>query len=224
MNPLKTTETAKPELTTVHREHVQISQTPQTDAEAQSIKRTLVVGAPIGPGAAGTVSQVGQIPAHFEYLTNVGDHANAIKTSCGGCKHWDNIAWRKFVIASTGPASTVADRQTIETLRGRLATEGRGYKDPKTGKVDVEATLMGIGVCRVLSDWVEGAMKQRHPAHWPVAPMPESTCPTYVAVPGARMAVVTPAQPLGLFKARDTNKTGDARRDALLFAAAGKIR
>ncbi len=82
---------------------------------------------------------------------------------------------------------------------------------------------MSFGICRVLSDWVEGIVG-RNPMHWPVVPDQHATCPTYVAVPGARMEVVTPTQPLGLFKPKDydAKKIGAKRYDSVLQAADGK--
>lgn len=217
MNPLR------PELL-IKGETTQISQTPETDAEGQFVKRVVHAQAPIGPGAAGVVNPIGQLPTLLEYKTQVGEHANALKTNCASCRHWDQKAWRKFVEASTGPASTVEDRQTIQTLRGRLFTDGKGYADAN-GNLDVEATLYSFGVCRVLSDWMEGVVG-RNPIYWPVNPAPDATCPTDIQAPGARMPIVTAAQPFGLFRARDQDavKTGDAKRDALLFAAQGKTR
>lgn len=200
------------------------SHVPQVDAEGQVARKRIYTEAPAGP-QGGVPGQHGQLPAVIEYTGMAGELANAVKTACAGCANHDVKAWRQFVAAATGPASSAEDRQTIQTLRGRLLMEGRGIFDAND-ELDVEATLNSLGICRVLSDWVEGAMGLRHPAHWPVVTEREATCPTYVAVPGARMEVTTPAQPLGLFKARDgdARKIGDMRRDAVLWDAAGKVR
>ncbi len=217
MNPTS----PKPEIA-VKSVTAEVSQAPQTDAEGQFIRRQVIVDAPIGPGQGGVVNEQGRVPAILEYKTNVGEHANALKTNCGMCRHWDNKAWRIFVQRCTGPASTAQDRQTIETLRERIKIGDRGYRDAQ-GQLDVEQTLANFGVCHVLSDWVEGVVG-RHPIYWPVAPIPEATCPGEISVPGGRMQIVTDAQPFGLFKPRDLDATklGDSKRDALLFAASKK--
>lgn len=204
----------------IRGEQTAISTTPQTDAEGQAILRRVQVDAPAGPQGG---APIGQIPAIIEYKTQVGEHAAALKTNCGTCRHFDSKAWKAFVWAATGPASTAEDRQTIDTLRKRIATDGKGLAD-ENGNLDVEATLMSIGICRVLSDWTEGIVG-RNPIYWPVAPTPDATCPTSIVVPGGQMQIVTPAEPFGLFKPRDLDarKMGDKRRDDLLFAAqAGK--
>ena len=214
MNPLK------PEIT-VRGERTDISQTPETDAEGQVLRRHVYADVPAGPGAAGVVSSQGTVPAILEYKTQVGEMANAVKTSCAGCRHHDARAWRKYIEDSTGPASTATDRQTIQALRDRLVADNVALKG-LDGKFD-EASLFAFGICRPLSDWVEGIVG-RNPMHWPVAPESHATCPSYIQVPGARMEVVTAMQPVGLFKARDLDarKVGDKRRDALLFAASKK--
>ncbi len=213
----------------IAQQKVEFSQTPQTDAEAQVVRRTVIARAPAGFGGAGgpTNPNGSTLPALMEYTNNVGETADALKSSCQQCRHWDNKAWRKYVEASTGPASTARSRLTIDTLRLKIKTEERGYVDAQ-GQLDIEATLMSFGICHPLSDWTKGAMKAENPMHWPVAPMPESRCPSNIQVPGqggpARLQIVTPSQPMGLFKPRDLDarKSGDAKRDALLFAVQGK--
>lgn len=211
----------KPEVF-IHGVKTEISQTPQTDAEGQVIRQQVHANVPAGPGSAGKVNAIGSIPSVIEYKTQAGEMANAMRTSCHVCKHFDVKAWREFVAAATGPASRAEDRQTIEKLKERLLADNIGVFG-LDGAFDLEATLMSFGICRVLSDWVEGIVG-RNPMHWPVVPDQHATCPTYVAVPGARMEVVTVAQPLGLFKPRDLDakKIGAKRYDDVLHAAEGK--
>lgn len=218
MNPIK-----KPELQ-IRGEQVSISRTPQTDAEGQTVKTVIHADVPAGPGGAGQVSAIGTVPSFLEYSTPAGELANARRTVCGACKHFDMKAWQKFVAAAIGPSSTAEDRQTIQALKDRLLADNIAAFG-LDGKFDIEKTLMGFGICRVLSDWVEGVVG-RNPIHWPVAPDLHATCPTYIQVPGARMEVVTAEQPLGLFKARDLDaqKIGAKRYDDVLHAAEGKGR
>jgi len=200
------------------------SQQPGVDAEEQTAVQRYRTQAPAGPGQAGVVNAQGSIPAIIEYKTTAGVLANVVKSSCAGCARHDVKAWRQFVAAATGPASSAESRQTIQTLRGRIMVDGVGFFDD-AGEIDIERTLMSFGICRVLSDWVEGAVG-RDPMHWPVVTSRDATCPTYVAAGTARMEVVTAAEPLGLFKARDleARKIGAEQYDNVLFDAAGKSR
>lgn len=205
----------------IKRGTLDFSRQPQVDPEGQTAVRRLESTAPIGPQGG---SAVGGIPSVLEYKSTAGALANAVKTACIACRHHNVRAWRAWVAAATGPAATAEQKQTIQTLRGRLLIDGVGiFSDD--GEFDVEATLMSFGICEVLSDWVKGIVGE-NPIHWPIVTAKDATCPTYVAVEGARMEVTTPAQPLGLFRPKDLDarKHGAKRYDAVLFGAAGKPR
>jgi len=208
----------------IKRQTLDFSQRPQTDAEGQVARRRFHTEVAAGPGQAGVVNAQGMIPGIIEYNTTAGELAEASRSPCAGCQHHDVKAWRQFVAAATGPASTAEDRDTIQKLRGRLMVDGVGVFNDD-GEFDVEATLMSFGICRPLTDWVEGVVG-KNPMHWPIVTSREANCPSYVAAGGARMEVTYPSQPLGLFKPRDldSKKYGAARYDAVLFDAAGKSR
>ncbi len=200
---------------------LQYSATPQVDPEGQSAKRTFSAPVDIGPGAAGVVNKLGTIAGKFEYDVNVGELANVAKSSCAGCRHFSREAFLKLVSEWTGPASTAAQRQTIDGYRAKIKADNLGY----VGETVEQTLYSSFGICHVLSEWVKGAVGE-HPGYWPVTPMRDATCPTYVSAGAARMDVVTAAQPLGLFKPRDldSKKIGAARYDNVLFDAAGKLR
>jgi hypothetical protein len=206
----------------IKKEILDFSRAPQTDAEGQIARRRFVTEAPIGPqGGAG----VGQIPAVIEYQTGAGQLADSVQSNCGSCRFHDRKAWRQYVSRMTGPASSAEDRQTIQTLRARILMNGVGVFDAND-ELDVEATLgKFFGICQPLSEWTKGVVGE-NPIHWPVATTRDAACPTTIAVAGHTMQVVTPAEPLGLFKPKDLDATklGAARRDAVLFDAMGKPR
>jgi hypothetical protein len=196
---------------------------PQVDVEGQTAQ--IEYRAPIqagaqngGPGAAIQGVQ-GNIPGIIQYTAGVGDMANAAKTSCAGCKWFDVRAWRQFVAEATGPLSSAESRQTIQTMRSRIMMAGYGYEDNQ-GEVDIEQTLMAHGICRPLSDWVEGSVG-RDPVFLPVVPWREATCPNTCHAGPHTLNVVTPAEPFGLFKPKDleAKQIGANRYDNLLRAA-----
>jgi hypothetical protein len=196
---------------------------PQTDVEGQTAKISyrapIQVGAQNG-GAGAAISGVqGNIPGVIEYTAGVGDMANAARTACAACAHFDVRAWRQFVSAATGPASSAESRQTINTMRSRIMMAGFGYED-NNGEVDIERTLMAHGICRPLSDWVEGSVG-RDPVFWPVVPWREATCPNTCHAGPHTLQVVTPAEPFGLYKPKDleAKQIGANRYDNLLRAA-----
>lgn len=205
------------------------SNAPQTDAEGQVAVRRFTTNVPAGAQGQGGVGaaidgQLGSMPGIVEYRSNVGDMANAVRTACIACRHFDRRAWHKFLSAATGPASSAENRATIHGMKGRIAMAGYGVRFDN-GELDVDATVLRHGICHVLSDWVEGAVG-RDPMHWPVVPDSDATCPTYVAAGPHRMEVTTPAQPFGLFQPKDLDakNIGAARYDAVLFDAANKSR
>lgn len=200
---------------------VQISNVAQVDPEGQQIRRTFSAPVAIGPGQGGVVNSIGSIAGKFEYDVNALDLANVSKSSCAGCKHWSQRAFRKMVSDWTGPASTAVQRQTIQGYKDKILKDQIGY----LGET-VEQTLhSSFGICGVLSEWVIGAVG-KHEGYWPVTPMRDATCPTYVQAGTARMDVVTPAQPLGLFKPLDydAKAIGASRYDQVLYSAANKIK
>jgi hypothetical protein len=199
------------------------SQQPQVDAEGQTALRRFETRVGAGHGAVND-GGLGSIPGIIEYQTTAGAMANGVRTACAACKHFDQKAWHQFLAVSTGPGSKAEDRETINGMRARLMMAGYGPEDDK-GELDVEAALASFGICRVLSDWIEGALKVRDPIHWPVVVGRDATCPTYVQAREHRMEVTTPAAPFGLYAPRDLDakKIGAARYDAVLQGASGKI-
>lgn len=202
---------------------LQFTNKPQTDAEGQTAVRQFhtQVGAGAGPNNQG---ELGAIPGVIEYSTPAGEMAQAARTACAACRHFDVRAWHKFLALSTGPLSKAEDRETITAMKGRIMMAGYGVTDD-AGELDIEATMMRHGICRVLSDVIEGFVG-RDPMHWPVVCWREATCPSYVQAGSHRMDVTTPAQPYGLFKPvdLDAQKIGAQRYDQILNDASGKLR
>lgn len=209
----------KPELVITGRD-VKFSAESQVDPEGQTAAieyRTPVTAGRGGLGQAQTGSgHEGNIPGVIQYTTNVGDMANGARTACAGCAHYDVRAWQKYVREATGPASSAESRQTIQTMKARIMMAGYGYEDDSGG----ETTLMAHGICRPMSDWVEGVVG-KDPVHWPVLAWREATCPKTCHAGAHTLEVVTPAQPLGLYKPKDLDakKIGAHRYDGVLNAA-----
>lgn len=202
-------------------ERTLVANTPGVEPEAQEVKRQYGTSVAAGPrgGAA-----MGGIPGVIEYSTTAGAMANAVRGACAGCRHFDQKLWLKYLAAAEAPMAKEESKQTMQAMRTRIGIAGYGYTD-KFGRVDIEATMKAHGICRVLSDWVQGAVG-KDPVHWPVICWREAVCPTYVAAAQHRMDVVTPAQPLGLFVPLDREAIGigDKRYDAVMHEAAGKTK
>jgi len=198
-----------------------VSATPQTDPEAQVVRQQFHTQAGVGYGKDNN-GGLGGLPAIVEYRTQAGEFANAAKSACGVCRHFDKRSWLKHLSKTEGPLGSKEDRETLNQMRGRLMMAGYGPKDGN-GEVDIEAALATFGVCRPLSDIIEGWVG-KNPIHWPVLVSDSANCPTYVQAEGHRTEIVTPAAPFGLFKPLDLDarKVGDQRRDLVLFTAAGK--
>jgi hypothetical protein len=201
---------------------LRFSSTPQVDPEGQAAVREFKLATPAGmqnAGSSGAVDQRGSLPAIVQYATTAGAMANGVRTACAGCKNFDVKAWRKFVSDATGPASSAEMRQTIETMKARIKMAGYGY-EKANGELDIDQTLLAHGICRPLSDWVEGCT-QRDPMFWPVVAWREATCPPSCRAGPHELKVVTAEQPFGLFKPLDLDaaKIGAGRYDQVLRAA-----
>lgn len=201
---------------------------PQTAPEAQAVVREFKLDAPAGyqqqnAGALGVGNQQGTIPAIVQYGTTAGEVAQARRGACVACSHFDNKAWRRMVDISTGPLATAEDKQTVETLRQRIAVMGVGYLGTPEGRAQIDEFMNSLGICRVLSDWVEGVVG-KNPMFWPIVPAPDACCPTNCHAGSAKLDVVTPAAPMGFFKPKDLDavKVGDKRYDEVLRLAEGK--
>jgi len=146
---------------------------------------------------------VGNLPTIIQYQGKAGEMANAARTACVGCRHWDNRAMLKFISNSEGPLSSAEDRETLKNMRSRVTKEG--FK------------LEEFGICRVLSDWVEQCVG-RDPFFWPSISWREATCPNVCHAGQFKLDVVTPAEPFGLFSPvdMDAQKIGANRYDAIL--------
>lgn len=161
-------------------QQLRFSRTPQVDPEGQAAVREFRVEAPAGyqsqnQGAAGLANQQGTIPAIIQYGTTAGELAQGRRSACQACKHWDNAAWQKFITASTGPLARAEDKQTLESLRNTLTLRGIQYAHPNGKPMTLDEIVAAHGICRVLSDWVEGVVG-RDPLHWPVVPGPDANC------------------------------------------------
>lgn len=205
---------------------VHVSQTPQVDPEGQTVMRqyaTRAEATPRGPGGQVAGSAMGSIPASVQYSAKAGEMAQAARTACAGCAHFDVKAWREFLVKATGPASTPEWRETIRTMEGRIMMAGYGYAGDNSNDEDgVQKTLYNHGICRVLSDWVE-SQAGRDPMWWPVVPWREASCPTVCRAGAGKpeLPVVTAQQPYGFFKPKDLDaqKAGALRYDAVMQAA-----
>ncbi len=201
------------------------SSAPKVEPEQQAAVREFTVEAPAGyqqSGAAGAGNAQGSIPAVVRYESTAGQMAQDRMSACTACKHWDNKAWLQYVKMSTGPLATPEQKQTINTLKARIALKGAGYMNPD-GTLDVDGTLAAFGICRVLSDWVQGVVG-KDPLYWPIVTQPEANCPPSCHASASALQVVTPAQPLGLFVPKDleAEKIGAKRYDEVLRRAQGK--
>ncbi len=212
----------RPELVITGKE-TKFSAEPQVDPEGQTAAieyKTPVTAGRGGLGQAMTGSgHEGNIPGLIQYTTNVGDMANGARSSCAGCAHHDVKAWNRYVDQATGPLSTAEQRQEIDTAKKRIAIAEFGYQNPD-GTVDLEGTLRSFGICRPLNDWVEGCVG-KNPVHWPVFTWRDSNCPRTCHAGAHTLQVVTPEQPMGLYKPRDFDalKFGAKRYDKVLHAA-----
>lgn len=212
----------RPELI-ITGQQTRFSAEPQVDPEGQTA--AIEYGTQVSAGRGGLnqamtgTGQEGLIPGKIQYTTNVGDMANGARTACAGCKHFDVRAWQTFLSAATGPASSAESRQTIETMKARIMMAGYGYTD-NNDEVDIERTIAQHGICRPLSDWVEASVG-RNPIHWPVVAWREASCPNTCHAGPHTLQVVTPAEPLGLFRPKDLDaqKIGAGKYDAVLHAA-----
>ncbi len=211
---------AKPPELRISDKKIEFSQTPNTDAEGQTARVSYGTRIAGGMGQVNS-GEMGSIPGQIVYESNVNDFASGAKTACTACRHWNQKAWYKFVADSVGPLAKPQDRDTIKGTRNRLAL---AY-----GVENVQAAMLSMGICQVLTEIVKGWVGE-HPMHYPVVTQEGASCPTYVAagmsplgIPN-RANIVTPAAPFGLFKPKDLDATtiGDKRRDAVLFSAAGK--
>lgn len=212
----------KPPDLNVTARRIEFSQAPQVDAEGQLAKVSFDtrVGGGFGRENSGAL---GSIPGRIEYGTTAGELANGARAACVACRHWSPRAWVEYVNKSTGTLSSAQDRETIATMKQRLA---RAY-----GPENVSEAMRSMGICRVLTEVIEGWVG-KNPIHWPVVTKDDANCPGHIAagqgelgIPN-RLEIVTPAAPFGLFKAKDLEavKVGDLRRDSILFDAAGKSR
>jgi hypothetical protein len=200
---------------------LQISSEPQVDPEGQTVVREFKGTAPADMRGAPTINaavtgHVGELPLVLQYSGKAGEMANAARTACVGCKHWDNRALKSFVANAEGPASSAESRQTVQSMRERIKRAGYGFKN-KLGFHDVEATLHAHGICRVLSDWIESCVG-RDPMFWPAISWREASCPNICRAGPHELNVVTPAEPFGLFSPVDSEatKVGAGRYDAIL--------
>lgn len=202
---------------------LQFTKQEQTDAEGQVAVQQFHtrVGAGVGRDNDGSA---GSIPGIIEYKSMAGELANAVRTCCQACVHFDRKSWLKYLSNAEGPLGSKEDRETINQLRGRLMMAGVGPTDAN-GEIDIEAALRMFGVCRPLSDIIEGWVG-KNPIHWPAIVAMDANCPTYVQAEANRQEIVTPASPFGLFKPLDLDaqKIGAKRYDAVLHDAGRKTR
>jgi hypothetical protein len=195
-------------------QQLRISSTPQVDPEGQTVVREFKTEAAASmrgiesPNAAVT-GNVGNIPTVIQYSGKAGEMANAARTACVGCKHWDHKAWLLFLSRADSPDAAPEARQTMQTMRARI--------EKAVGPADAELYMKGQGICRVLSDWVE-QVQGRDPFFWPVISWREATCPNVCRAGPHELNVVTPAEPFGLFSPvdMDAKKIGANRYDAIL--------
>lgn len=203
------------------------TQTPGVDAEGQQAVNRFAARIPVAPNLAGAqsgVPQFGTMPGVIDYTTGAGAMARGARTACAGCRWHDVRAWNKFLSDADNPGSTAEARETMRTMRARIMMAGYGYTGDND-ELDIERTMRAHGICRPMSDAVEGATG-RDPFFWPVVTWREACCPETVRAGQGKpnIQVATDDRPYGFFapKSLDDQKIGAQRYDAVLHAAQGK--
>lgn len=203
----------------VTAQRIRIGSAPQTDPEGQALVREFNLQAHAGPqqaGAQGVLERQGSIPVIAQYGTTVGEAAQARRTACQACRHYDRKWWAQYLARMTHPAASEGWKQTLASIKVRLIM--RGIPEDK-----LDEALKQFGICRVLSEWIKSVVGE-DPVFWPAVPEPDANCPRVCRAGAHELAVVTGEQPYGFFQPVDLDaKTiGSQRYDETLRLAQGK--
>lgn len=203
----------------VTAQRIRIGTTPGVEPEAQPLVREFELRAHAGPqqaGAQGVLQTQGSIPVLAQYGTTAGEAAQARRTACQACRHFDRKAWAQYLAKMTHPAANAGWKQTLETMKVRLIMRG-------VAPEHVDEALKSFGICQVLSEWIKSVVGE-DPTFWPAVPEPDATCPRVCRAGPHELPVVTAQQPYGFFQPvdLDAQKIGAQRYDQTLRLAQGK--
>lgn len=178
----------------------------RVEPEQQGVQRVLVTEFDANMKGG---NKVGSIQGEVIYNTSAGEVAQAMRSPCFSCAHFNRRAWAKLFAYWNDPASPIDARRNLNGVRASLLQSGNstiGEKSPgQDGEMDVEHALGLLGVCEPLSEMNRD----------PVIVYPNGHCPDEVC---------TPQQPNGLYKPRsaDAERMGSQVFDNVMRLAQGK--
>jgi hypothetical protein len=145
------------------------------DPEAQPLARELSVDMPANLGG----KHVGSLPSTVVFETTAGEYANAMRSPCFNCKHWDDAGARELIRRWDASNAPLEKRSFVNQMRGNII----GTKDPEfirkhmvtpQGELNVNHALMSQGICRALTE-IQGDV---------VFTSPDCHCPDDLCGPG----------------------------------------
>lgn len=186
------------------------------EPEAQAVQHIMLGSAEaniVGPGV-NREGTAGSIPLQIVAHSTANQIARSVSALCANCRYFDRAGWLKMLHESDGPASSEAERHSINAIRGQILVnmpEPDQHAGPD-GDYDIEHAMRSMGLCAALREFYKAkdGIDEPH-GMWPTSGCPEETC--------------TPDRPMGLFVPKD----GDARKasqqnyDAVMLRAAGKV-
>lgn len=152
--------------------------------------------------------QVGSIPTEIVADGTAGEFANAVRSKCFTCKHFDHKGWNQLRLY-WGNSQNKDLFEKLNKVRYALLTtqnpELARRSEGLDGDFDVEHSLTQMGICRPLTE-MNGAA---------VIVSPISTCPDEVC---------TPAAPVGLYlpKDKEHERLSNVGYDKIMRMATGK--
>ncbi len=179
----------------------------KVDAEGQLLERHVSVDVDVTHGGAPVQ---GSIPASVVFQTTAGQFAEAMRSPCFNCLHFDNKGSQELIRRWDASNAPKDKRSFVNQMRGIII----GTKDPEfirkhltpEGELSVNHALMAMGICRAFTE-IQGDI---------VFVSPDSTCPDEVCGPG---------KPNGLWEAKDAamEKRGNQIYDGIMKRAAGQL-
>lgn len=191
------------------------------EPEAQVVKHVFEGTAPVGLGGGFEVGEpggspaVGSLPISIEAHGTAQQVARSVSALCANCKFFDRVGWLKMLAKNEGPASTEAERHSVNSIRMEILSRmpDSDQHTAADGEYDIEHAMKSMGLCHALREFYKGK-EGKDPGIigvWPTSGCPADTC--------------SPDKPWGIFVPKD----GDAARasqqnyDAVMQRAAGKI-